>query len=116
MRDNKSEQLEECFIDPETDDIEQPQEDLTLNIPNRLPSELPANELRTVRRPDNIAPRTFFLERSFYQLKAPLNSPCQELPSLVETGKLKLKIANNQNLSLEEYFGKKKFKCVYNRL
>lgn len=63
-----------------------------------------------------MAPRTFFLERPFYTLATAVNSPCLEWVSEVQPGRLKLKIANNQNLSLEEYFGKKKFKCVYNRL
>lgn len=61
-------------------------------------------------------PRTLFLERPFYLLRDQLNSPCIEIVSPVQEGKLKLKIVNRQNLSLQEYFNKRKFKCIYDKL
>ena len=63
-----------------------------------------------------MAPRTFFLERPFQKLINPMQEPCTEQVTEVDGGKLKLKVVNKNNLTLEEYFKKKKFKCVYNRL
>ena len=63
-----------------------------------------------------MAPRTFHLERPFYLLSKAINESCTELTSEVDNSKLKLKIVNKGNLTLEQYFMKKKFKCIYNRL
>jgi hypothetical protein len=94
-----------------------PEEDIRLDLPKRIRDHLPANELRTVRRPDNMAPRTFFLDCPRALLPDALNRPCLELPPTpAEPVRLKLRIANSKNLSLEEYFGREKFRCLYNRL
>lgn len=77
---------------------------------------MPANELRAALRPENLAPRTFYLDRPLYLLKEALNHPQQELVTQVQTEKQKLPICNSQNLSIEEYFSRKKFQCVYNKL
>lgn len=77
---------------------------------------MPANELRTVRRPDAMAPRTFFLDTQYQLLSEGLNQPCLEQITPTDPGKLKLKIVNSKNLTLEQYFNKSKFKCVYNKL
>lgn len=61
---------------------------------------MPANELRTVRRPDTMTPRTFFLDRPLLLLPPSLNRPCYESISPSDPGKLKLKIVNSKNLTL----------------
>lgn len=63
-----------------------------------------------------MAPRTFFLDNVCSVLREEMNRPCREEVRESEGGKLKLKIVNSKNLSLEQYFGKPKFKCVYNKL
>ena len=63
-----------------------------------------------------MASRTFFLERKFEKLTKEMDEPCVETIEETDGNKLKLKVVNKNNLSLEDYFSKKKFKCVYNRL
>jgi hypothetical protein len=88
-----------------------------VRLGKRIKEQLPANELRTVRRPDNMAPRTFFLDYTRTLLPQILNTPCLELPPLpTEPARLKLRIVNSKNLPLEEYFKREKFRCLYNRL
>jgi hypothetical protein len=63
-----------------------------------------------------MAPRTFFLDTQRYLLRDMLNQSCIENTTQTEQGKLKLKIVNSKNLTLEQYFNKPKFKCIYNKL
>jgi hypothetical protein len=77
---------------------------------------MPANELRAALRPENMAPRTFYLDRPLYLLKDALNQPQRESVSTVTAVRQKIGICNSQNLSIEEYFSRKKFQCVYNKL
>lgn len=108
---------EECFLLCESEETATQEVDMRLDIPKRIKEQLPANELRTVRRPDNMAPRTFFLDYTRTLLPQILNTPCLELPPLpTEPARLKLRIVNSKNLPLEEYFKREKFRCLYNRL
>jgi hypothetical protein len=77
---------------------------------------MPANELRAALRPENMAPRTFYLDRPLYLLRDALNQPQLESVTPVTAVKQKLRICNTQNLSIEDYFTRKKFQCVYNKL
>lgn len=61
-------------------------------------------------------PRTFFLDTHYSLLPESINQNCIENVTQTEPGKLKLKIVNSKNLTLEQYFNKSKFKCVYNKL
>ena len=54
--------------------------DLLLELTQPISRHLPANELRTSRRPEHMVPRTFFLQRPPRLLPAPLNLPCPSLP------------------------------------
>jgi hypothetical protein len=118
MGNNKGEE-EECFLVCEGEEPRAQEEDMRLDLPKRIKEQLPANELRTVRRPDNMAPRTFFLDYTRTLLPEALNKPCFELPPPPpppDPARLKLRIVNSKNLSLEEYFKREKFRCLYNRL
>ena len=55
--------------------------ELTVEITKKINTVIPANELRTARRPDEMAPRTFYLDRPFYLLPEALNLPTQEQPT-----------------------------------
>lgn len=63
-----------------------------------------------------MAPRTFFLDTQYQLLSDALNLSCIEPITPTDPGKLKLKIVNSKNLTLEQYFNKPKFKCIYNKL
>ena len=89
---------------------------MKIDINKKINEQMPANELRTVRRPDVMAPRTFFLDTQYQLLSDALNQPWVEQITPTDPGKLKLKIVNSKNLTLEQYFSKPKFKCVYNKL
>jgi hypothetical protein len=88
-------------VSPELEEADAvPRIEQTINVSTHFHQQLPANELRTSRRPDNLAPRTFFLERPFFLLRKALNEPCVEAITTPAPGRLKLKIANSQNLGL----------------
>jgi len=65
-----------------------------------------------------MAPRTFFLDTHYHLPPDAVNLPCLEsCPSPpAEPGKLKLKIVNSKNLTMEQYFNKPRFKSLYNKL
>lgn len=64
-----------------------------------------------------MAPRTFFLDSPRTLLLEALDRPCLELPPPpADSSRLKLRIVNSKNLSLEEYFGRERFRCLYNKL
>jgi hypothetical protein len=56
---------------------------------------MPANELRATLRPENMAPRTFYLERPLYLLKEALNESQYESITQVSAVKQKLRIKNS---------------------
>lgn len=77
MQVNKPDDFEECFVDQEGLEIETVnKEEITVGLNHRFYQQLPPNELRTARRPDTMAPRTFFLERPFQKLINPMQQPC----------------------------------------
>lgn len=99
---NNSEEGEECFLGGEGEELLPAQEDVGMDLPRRIKDQLPANELRTVRRPDNMAPRTFFLDSPRTLLLEALDRPCLELPPPpTDPSRLKLRIVNSKKLSLE---------------
>lgn len=64
-----------------------------------------------------MAPRTFFLDSPRTLLLDAINLPCQEVAEGgSEQGRLKLRILNSKNLSIEEYFSRERFRCLYNKL
>lgn len=63
-----------------------------------------------------MAPRTFYLDRPFHLLPDILNHPSEETLTEVQTNKIKDKIQNTKNLSLEQYFNQKNFRLIYNKL
>lgn len=77
---------------------------------------MPANELRIVHRPQNLAPRTFYLDRPLYLLRDCVNGPCEEEARDPQNNRQKQVICNSSNLSIEEYFSRKKFECIFNKL
>ena len=67
-------------FEEETESVEQPggeeeQAEIKLQLNRRIHALMPANELRTVRRPENMLPRTFFLHRPFSLLPDSLITP-----------------------------------------
>jgi len=77
---------------------------------------MPANELRIVHRPQTLAPRTFYLDRPFFLLRDELNAQCNEEVRDTKNNRQKQPICNSSNLSIEEYFSRKKFECIFNKL
>jgi hypothetical protein len=65
-----------------------------------------------------MAPRTFFLDSPRALLPPALNLPVQELPppAPLELPRLKLRILNAKNLSLQDYFQRERFRCLYSKL
>ncbi len=98
---NNSESGEECFVGGEGEDLLAAEEVVGLELPRLIKDKLPANELRTVRRPENMAPRTFFLDSPRTLLFEAIDRPCLELPPQpTDAARLKLRIVNSKNLSL----------------